>query len=472
MGIALIGTSARAFETKFSGEMRTRGEVFDEHGQDKNNNGDFVRETESEWDSRLRLQLDLVANDNLKGVYQLEIGDVTWGGGSDTAPSGTFGRPFTRNTTVSDSGRLGTDSVNVETRHLYLDFNLPNTPLNAKVGLMPLKLGHGFVFDNDAAALLVSADVDPVTVGAFTFKDYEGNTALDDDTDFYGGFVSANLENMGSVGLFGVYARSRTGDDSTTAAGVPNDEVDIIAQNYGISGNTQHDYDKVDAVWAGLTADLALDSLTIALEADYFYAEFDPASTATAKDFEAQGWLGYLDIGADLDPVRLGVAGLYATGNHNDEIKANDNDGEAFASILPTDPEDACVVDWDNLYLLDITGNDVSNLISGKLYVEMAPVDALKIGVSGQSYWQEEDTRGKGRGQNDYLGTEIDLDLTYDIYDNLAYEVECAYMFTDKDAWGVESGNSNSAPGKTGTATRDIDAEDIWFASHKLVYRF
>ncbi len=441
MGINLMNMSAMATETKFDGELRVRGELFDETGQDKDNNGAGINDrTASLWDTRMRLQVDFMASDNLKGVYQLEIGDITWGGTDDAAENRRDDR---------DGGSLGTDAVNLETRQLYIDADVPAVPLNVKLGLMQLTLGHGFVFDETAAALLISADIDPVKTGLFTLKAAEGGLKDSGDVDYYGLFVNTMLRDIGSAGVFGVYGLTR----GSGLEEVGYDSFDATV------------YDKYDAYWLGMTADIAIDPFVVAFEADHYGADYDRDS---GKDLDAAGWLAYLDVGANLQPVKLGIAGLYATGNNNNVI--GDEDSKAFRPILPTDPEDACVVNWDNLYLLDITGNVVSNLVSGKLYAEAVPTEVLKVGVSTQGYWLEKQAKATGAGNGDFIGTEVDLDVAYNVYDQLTYEIEAAYMFTDNDVWGVEAGGFNSVD--DGIAAEDINAEDLWFLSHKLIYHF
>ncbi len=439
MEVILISVFSMATETRFGGEIRVRGELFNEIGQDKDNSGQEINDrTASLWDTRMRLQVDFVASDDVKGAYELEIGDITWGDTTDAEAENHRA-----------GGRLGTDEVNVETRQLYIDANIPAIPVNAKLGLMQLTLGHGFVFDETAAAVLLSANAGPLKTGAFTLKAAEDGLRDAADVDYYGLFVDANLWDIGSAGVFGVYAQTR----GSGLEQVSYDSFDATV------------YDKYAAHWIGMTTDIVLDQFIVALEADHYSASYD---RDTGKDFDSSGWLAYVDVGASLQPVKLGIAGLYATGNNNNVIGGEKS--EAFRPILPTDPEDACVVNWDNMYLLDITGNVVSNLVSGKLYAETIPAAALKIGVSTQGYWLEEEASATGAGSGDFIGTEVDMDVAYNVYDQLTYEIEAAYMFADSEVWGVEAGSQNSI--SAGTAVEDINVEDLWFLSHKLIYRF
>jgi len=509
MFLAASVLPAMAVEVKFSGELRVRGEVYDEAGtnarivgrkveinnavydyQDELRRGqlglgvypfnpgwntaysvstpykdgkydDDVDDTASYWDARLRLQMEFVASDDLKGVYQLEVGDVTFGG--DTSKGGEPGEAVLND----NSGRLSADEVNVETKSLYLDFNVPNTPVNAKVGIMPAKLGHGIVLNDDVAGILLTGRVEPVAVGVFTYKFEEGDTTIDDDTDLYGLYLNTDLQDIGTIGLFGVYGRyqSDTNPRWGSLLDITESDGDAI------------DYNGSEAWWLGLCADIAVDPLVVAFEADYYNETFDATEQFTdagGEDFDADGWLLYLDIGANLDVAKVGIAGLYATGIDDDDLDDEDGDfrysAEAFLPISPTDPEDACVLDWDNLYVLDIQRNILTNLMSLKGYVEAEPMDNLVVGLSVQGYWKEEDPTDSGKGLDDYIGTEVDLDVEYKIYENLSYQIQAAYMFTDDDVWGNEEEDVEAVYGDI--LDGDINAEDIWFLSHKLVYTF
>ncbi len=112
----------------------------------------------------------------------------------------------------------------------------------------------------------------------------------------------------------------------------------------------------------------------------------------------------------------------------------------------------------------------VSNLVSGKIYGETHPTQNLKLGLSAQGYWREEEHKASGAGNGNFIGAELDLDLAYQLYQQLAYQIEAAYMFTSAETWGVEAGEENSI--QAGVAAEDIAAADMWFLSHKLIYYF
>jgi hypothetical protein len=76
---------------------------------------------------RMRTIFEFIANENLRGVLQLEIGDLRWGFAGPAAGRGV-------------GGAIGTDGVNIETRHAFINFKVPNTEVDVKAGLQAVAL--------------------------------------------------------------------------------------------------------------------------------------------------------------------------------------------------------------------------------------------------------------------------------------------------------------------------------------------
>jgi hypothetical protein len=95
------------------------------------------------FEQRARLGLVAKASPDLKLVTKFEIDYAYWGNSS-------YG--VARN----GGGALGSDGINFETKHVYLDFNTgPNH--NFKVGMMPVADSfEGIILDSDAAGILFS----------------------------------------------------------------------------------------------------------------------------------------------------------------------------------------------------------------------------------------------------------------------------------------------------------------------------
>jgi len=268
-----VVSSASATELKVKGS-------FDVYGMWSANLRDFDSDV-ADGDNyvttqRMRTYFTYVANENLKAVLGLEM-DVIWG--------------------QNDSGDWGTDGNTddpIEVKHAYLDFNFPDSKVNVKAGLQYVALPGIFgnpVFDDDAAALVVSAPItDMVTVAVGYTR------GVDDDDNF------------------------------DTAAGADRDDIDMtfIAVPVALDGFSIAPYfayawlganalgtaEDVTAWVMGANAELTMfDPLTIA--ADLIYGEAD----CDDDTLETQGWYGALAASYKFDMVTPTLFALYFSGN-------------------------------------------------------------------------------------------------------------------------------------------------------------
>lgn len=139
-------------------------------------------------DQRLRLWTEAAADENVKAVFAIEA-DTFWG---DT----TF-------------GDVGSDSKDIEIKHVYLDFNLPAVKgTNVKAGTQYFKIGNGFIAGDDASGLQTATKLsDAATLKLYWVKAVEGAFGTgSDDVDFYG--AQADLK-AGSFNVSPILAWTR-----------------------------------------------------------------------------------------------------------------------------------------------------------------------------------------------------------------------------------------------------------------------
>ncbi len=94
---------------------------------------------------RVRIGMDIIASETLKGVLEFEIGPQFWGRNTPGGQNAIGGYAATGNNTMylnGNGGQLNTDGVNIKTRHAYIDWYVPMTDnkLNIKMGLQPIYL--------------------------------------------------------------------------------------------------------------------------------------------------------------------------------------------------------------------------------------------------------------------------------------------------------------------------------------------
>lgn len=111
-------------------------------------------------EQRVRLQYTAKASADLKLVTQFELDYAYWGNSSYTT-----GR--------NQGGAVGADTVNIETKHLYVDAN-PFKNVNMKLGMQPYNDSFkGILFDADMAGIAFSSSYGKFTpsIGFFRFDD-------------------------------------------------------------------------------------------------------------------------------------------------------------------------------------------------------------------------------------------------------------------------------------------------------------
>jgi hypothetical protein len=283
-----VVSSASATELKVKGNFDVYGmwsANLKDHDSDVNDGDNYFTA------QRMRTYFSFVASENLKAVLGLEF-DADWG--------------------VGDVGDWGTDGDGaVEVKHAYLDFNFPDSAVNVKAGLQYVALPGVFgnpIFDDDAAALVVSAPInDMVGVAAGYTRGVDGSTNMNndiledgedqDDVDMTFVAVPVTLDGFAATPYF-AYAWAGANTDLGDAFG---DDV---------------------TVWAlGANAELKMfDPLTFA--ADLMYAKADGGDLTTA------GWYAALAGSYKFDFMTATLFGTYATGW--------DGDGDDDESIMPT----------------------------------------------------------------------------------------------------------------------------------------
>jgi hypothetical protein len=164
--VAAAAVPALAFENEFHGMYRLRANVtnFQAVGTTF---PDADSKTANVFEQRARLQYIAKASDDLKLVTHFEI-DSSWG---DAAYNSGRGQ----------GAGAGGDSINLETKDVYLDFNLPATPVNMKVGLQGWSDAYkGIIYNNDVAGAVAIGKFTPVTATAAFFRTYDqgGNSTI------------------------------------------------------------------------------------------------------------------------------------------------------------------------------------------------------------------------------------------------------------------------------------------------------
>lgn len=276
-------------------ELKVKGS-YDVYGMWSQNLTDFNTDS-SDADNystsqRFRTYFTYQSSKDLKAVLGLEIDNI-WGQGGG-----------------ADWGTDGTSSI--EVKHAYLDFTIPDTVVNITAGLQSISLPSVFgnpVFDDDAAALVISAPITDVfglsvgyTRGADSSDNYDSAASdVNDNIDMF--FVAAPVTLDGfAITPYAAYATVGEAINTSGQQGVSS----------AVAGNLAD-----STIWvAGANAKLTMfDPFTVAADLIYGQGKND--------DYTTKGWYGALAASYKFDMLTATLFGTYATGADEDADKDN-----------------------------------------------------------------------------------------------------------------------------------------------------
>lgn len=258
---------ALTVDTKGFIEIRGQADKNMKDGSDRNDNDN----DRTGVDQRLRLWTEAAADENVKGVFAIEV-DNYWG---DTSGGG------------ARSDGKGT----IEVKHLYLDFNLTKLNTNVKAGTQYFKIGGGFIAGDDASGVQTSTKLgDAATLKlawAHLVEDIDSDVVvgppasngpdqafgnISGDSDFYGAQVDIKAGPMTVSPIFAYtrYAKNMDlffgGVDVNGKFGENTKLVLTLIKNWG-DDNPTAGMDKIDGTAAYLGLFQAAGKADFAVEA-------------------------------------------------------------------------------------------------------------------------------------------------------------------------------------------------------------
>jgi hypothetical protein len=344
---------------------------------------------------RFRSYWNWIASENLKLVYKNEI-DIEWG---DTGPQN--GR--------NSGGGLSGDSVNLETKNIYLEFMVPDTPVKATLGLQGITLHKGWFISDDAGGARFDMNFDPVSITAYWIgvDGLEGNDSVSSDDIWQvavsGAYKAENMDARLSL------AYQRNANDLTSGDVPESDDLYLLMGEFGMS----------------------FDMVSFDIIAATNFGEVD-SDGAGDRDYEGFMFAGSVDIA--LDMATITVSGAYASGDDEGDL---DSDFQGLAGQTFSWAEiisDGYSYDR-NASLAQIGGaNRPSNMYYVAAGVDLKPTDTTTIMFDVYYIGMVEDRTIAGEDE-DEIGIEVDARLTQKIYDNLSLTILGAYLFAE-DGYG------------------------------------
>jgi hypothetical protein len=397
------------------------------------------------FEQRSRLFYTAKASDDLKLVTAFEIDSVF----GDRSQSGTTpgaqtpGTPaFTGATGRNEGGALESDTVNLETKWVYLDFLIPSTTTRVTAGIQPFKDQlKGIFLDADIAGVLATTQAGPASLKAGYLRAY--------DQSFFGTGRPRGMDNLeigvveakfaltkdSSLGaVYYLYNDNRSNNFGTTLTN------DFMIHTLGLTG----DFKVGDLSLSGFgayqggvikgfnngSAYLNAVAANVALKLPVGPGTFKTAALFTSgNDFSASagqsrhftGWIGTSQAQNNSFSATAGTSTYNESGMMLLNRNAAAGTGTTDNAIVYNTGNGTNMGNMQGLYLASV-GYDAK--ITPKLYANgnvgaawAAHTNNLKP-VNGLS----------GRNQTNYMGTEVNLEAGYKMYDNLTFSLQAAYV--------------------------------------------
>ncbi len=239
-------------------------------------------------DQRARFKWTFGLNEYVSVTYYGEV-DIQYGDAS-------YGKTNTGAlTTRNDGGRLGGDTVNLETKNIYLNVKIPDTPVAARIGLQ----GYGDHWDYalvaaDMAGVKFSGKTDMVSGNVGWFKWGEGAQTADNvenDIDFYA--VQLAFQPMGGLSL----------------------GTDLYWLNVNGSGYGSAGFSNADIYWLGVNGKYKAGPVSLS---GWFAYNFGTADSAAANgdDLDISAFAGSIAAGfAPAPGLKAKLTALYFSGD-------------------------------------------------------------------------------------------------------------------------------------------------------------
>ena len=377
--------------------------------------GNTETDTSSAWMThRTRLYPELVVNDQTKLNAEIRLNDGTWGQqlgiGSTGATNNvnlnklwmTWGSPMGTVKMGSIAwGSWGTafaDTASTQTGIVIVP-NMISKPMN-------MVLVYGKLTETDSTAVTAATSL------------------TDQDRDYYElrlGYKTDTIDTQFGLGM---------DDDRRVQAGPPailDRETDLWRfRGYG-----------------------KFKCGTINIDAEFDHLFGDTTVDATNVTTDRDSWAAYLEINTKIDVMTVGAISWYVSGDNDTNALETSNYG-----LAGNDFEPLLITTGDDFGLFNGTTGSAYNGAAGTIqtagqiavgvYSSLPVSDKLTFTTIIASAWADEEATG----WDDHYGTEININMDYNILDNLTYSVSFGYLalgdWFDQTTATADDANVNS----------------------------
>jgi len=446
---AATAVPAMALENEFHGMYKFMG--YQTNFLSGNNQFFLAQDAPSGFfaEQRARIMYTAKASDNLKLVTHFEL-DTRFGGLAEANYKGIAG---------NDAGNIDADAVSLETKNVYLDFKCPITGTNMKVGIQPWGDSYGSLFlAADMTGVYATKKFDPLTASLGWFR-FDDNTVAATDQ------VSGPGQFTGDLIIADV--KFAVNKDMTVGASYYNVQNDTVAIPATVGTTTPTvtpataavpratGYDLLHVL--GVNADLKFGPAAVKPFAAYQFGEVNGSDDISAY---LLGATAKVKVG----PGAVNLAGFYMSGDDN-----GTGDSDSFQTLGGA----FTYFNAANMWLLirpnqaigtsnSVLGNDMTVGGRGSIGLFAGYEGTMdKVFYNANiGYMMTAEERGS---EDDVIGTEINAQVGYKMYDNLSVSAAAAYAFLGDGL------SSSTAAERFGGAA---DADDPYLFNVQVSYVF
>jgi hypothetical protein len=427
----------------------------------------YDRAGDTEWFARTRVRPDLTAEvGTTKAVLGLEI-DAAWGrtGATDTTPPQRFA--------TTHSWDLNTDAAGVmELKWAYAEFDVPflrggRLRLGAQPFETTFKLAA--LASGDFAGAHVSWRGHPNLAVNATYAQIE--EALSGPRDGflagedYAGISSVEVTPLTGLSVRPIYAYASY--DGTTSGASRQGRGGVATTDFALGNHERRHTIGVDARWK--RGPFYVDPTVL-----YQVGHRERTIGGVELDQDRQAWFIDLRGGWQHGPLLLEAAAIYTTGNKASQSIQNGR--ERLRYYEPIDTDTTFYAGWSEMQAIGIDGFTLLYATVGGLdpgvgigydkygmkrlgtRASYALTPALLVKGALLATWTAEEvdttstfatasglTPGDGRGRHSYLGTELNLGITWRFAPSIVLDLVGGYLWVGR-ALGYAAGPAGPSP--------------------------
>ena len=321
LAVIAITVPAFAVEFKYGGMYRLRwqsnnnltdGSDTDDRINPLNPKGlNLNNDNQNYMDQRFRMYFTFVGSENLQVVTKFEV-DTMWGNNFDKFSSG---------------GGVAADAINLETKNVYVDFNVPYTPVRATLGVQGISLMTGWMIDDDFSAAKFSAKFDPirVTIGYIAGQNNDVTTTQENIDDVY---ISLDYaEGPWKASLVGLFQDGHNTSVSTffnprmSSGAIGQGGIGVVTDSNVFNDNFLFDL--------GINLGYKIDWVSVYINFVKNFGSFTllPNTPAVDRSVDYTGYM--IEAGSNFyyGPFTFTLGGFLASGENFDDNNNSDSDG-------------------------------------------------------------------------------------------------------------------------------------------------